>query len=105
MRRGVRACFGRKRHREFKQSAMCVLGLVVVLPNIETRSKMGLKNGVCQIASNASLMNSPSGRGLGMRWSDQTTNRTRPVHDAEMQAMGDPRRSKVRDRTVCDGGI
>ena len=65
MRRGVRACFGRKRHREFKQSAMCVLGLVVVLPNIETRSKMGLKNGVCQIASNASLMSCPSGRGLG----------------------------------------
>ena len=67
MRRGVRACFGRKRHREFKQNVMCVLGLVVVLPNIETRSKMGLKNGVCQIASNASLMNSPSGRGLGKR--------------------------------------
>ena len=65
MRRGVRACFGRKRHREFKQSAMCVLGLVVVLPNIETRSKMGLKNGVCQIARNARLMSCPSGRGVG----------------------------------------
>ena len=64
MRRCEHACLGRKRPMRAIRNLNMLLGLVVVLPNMETRSKSSLKSGVCQIASNASLMSCPCGGGV-----------------------------------------